>query len=407
MNSHMKPNRKHNLSAAVIVATLLASCAHAQNDPQSFQSRLIFPAQDKHVHSSSIVACPNGDLIAVWFHGSGERSANDVKIQGARLKKGGMAWGEVFTAADTPGLPDCNPVVFLDGRKRLWLSWLVVRVNRWEQSLLKYKISTDYEGSGPPRWQWQEVILIQPDADFPKQLREGFKKLGFEQRMWGEYARAYDDLLVEAASDPVKRDIGWMTRAQPLRITSGAHAGRLLLPLYSDGFNISLMAISDDDGENWRASKPMVGLGNVQPTLARRKDGTIVAFMRDGGVEPGRVMVSESKDDGERWSVAKDTDLPNPGSSLAVINLADGRWLMALNDTEDGRHQLAVMVSDDEGRTWKGKQYLDKSPPREGGYGYPTLIQADNGRVHVTYTHDVKTGKSIKHVEFDPAWLAR
>lgn len=403
----MKPNRKHNLSATLIVTTLLAGCAHAQNDPQSFQSRLIFPAQDKHVHSSSIVACPNGDLIAVWFHGSGERSANDVKIQGARLKKGGMAWGEVFTAADTPGLPDCNPVVFLDGRKRLWLSWLVVRVNRWEQSLLKYKISTDYEGSGPPRWQWQEVILIQPDADFPKQLREGFKKLGFEQRMWGEYARAYDDLLVEAASDPVKRDIGWMTRAQPLRITNGAHAGRLLLPLYSDGFNISLMAISDDDGENWRASKPMVGLGNVQPTLARRKDGTIVAFMRDGGVEPGRVMVSESKDDGERWSVAKDTDLPNPGSSLAVINLADGRWLMALNDTEDGRHQLAVMVSDDEGRTWKGKQYLDKSPPREGGYGYPTLIQADNGRVHVTYTHDVKTGKSIKHVEFDPAWLAR
>ncbi len=225
--------------------------------------------------------------------------------------------------------------------------------------------------------------------------------------MWGEYARPYDELLVEAARDPVKRDIGWMPRARPLRIIEGAHAGRLLLPLYSDGFNISLMAISDDDGDNWRASKPMVGLGNIQPTLARRKDGTIVAFMRDGGEAPKRVMVSESKDDGETWSVARDTDLPNPSSSLALVNLSDGRWLLVLNDTENGRHQLAVVVSEDEGRTWEGKKYLDKSPPREGNYGYPTAVQSRNGRVHVTYTHDVKGGKSIKHVDFDPAWLAR
>jgi predicted neuraminidase len=401
-----KPKHLHTLFV-MIGSMLLAGCAWAESNSEQIRSRLIFPAQTKHVHSSSIVECPNSDLLAVWFHGSGERTANDVVIQGARLKQGETAWGEVFVAADTPGLPDCNPVVFLDGRQRLWLAWLVVRVNRWEQSLLKYKLSTDYEGNGAPRWQWQDVILIQPDADLPEHLRKGFKQLGYEQQMWGEYAKPYDELLVEAAADPVKREIGWMTRAKPLRITEGAHAGRLLLPLYSDGFNISLMAISDDDGDNWRPSKPMVGLGNIQPTLARRKDGTIVAFMRDGGESPKRVMVSESKDDGETWSVARDTDLPNPSSSLALVSLSDGRWLMVLNDTEDGRHQLAVVVSEDEGRLWKVKKYLDKSPPREGGYAYPTTIQARDGRVHVTYTHDEKPGKSIKHVEFDPAWLAR
>jgi len=386
---------------------LLPGCAWAESDSELFKSRLIFPAQAKHVHSSSVVECPNGDLLAVWFHGSGERSANDVVIQGARLKKGASAWGEVFVAADTPGLPDCNPVVFLDGRQRLWLAWVVVRVNRWEQSLLKYKISTDYEGDGAPRWQWQEVILLQPGDDFPEQLRQGFKQLGYEQRMWAEYAKPYDELLVEAAADPVKRGIGWMTRAKPLRIAEGAHAGRLLLPLYSDGFNISLIAISDDDGDNWRPSKPMVGLGNNQPTLARRQDGTIVAFMRDDGELPGRVLLSESKDDGESWSVSRDTDLLNPGSSLALVSLADGRWLMVCNDTEEGRHQLAAIVSADEGRTWTGKKYLDKSPAGESEFSYPTAIQARNGRVHVTYTHRVKAGKSIKHVEFDAGWLAR
>lgn len=403
----MKPAHPPTLTAVIIISLLLAGHALAASGQEPMHSRLIFPAQSKHVHSSSIVECPNGDLLAVWFHGSGERTANDVVIQGSRLKQGAAAWGEVFVAADTPGLPDCNPVVFLDGRQRLWLVWPVVRLNRWEQSLLKYRVSTDYTSEGPPRWEWQDVILIQPGDDFPGLLRAGFKKLGFEQDMWGEYARPYDELLVEAAADPVKRDIGWMPRARPLRITEGAHVGRLLLPLYSDGFNISLMAISDDDGDTWRASKPMVGLGNIQPTLARRKDGTIVAFMRDGGESPKRVLVSESKDHGETWSVARDTDLPNPSSSLALVSLSDGRWLMVLNDTEDGRHQLAAAVSDDEGRTWTVKKYLDKSPPREGNYGYPTAIQSRNGRVHVTYTHDVKGGKSIKHVDFDPAWLAR
>src|SRR5688572_21695593 len=252
----MKPSPQHHLLVILVIFMLPAGGAWAESDAQSFRSRLIFPAQSKHVHSSSVVECPNGDLLAVWFHGSGERTANDVVVQGGRLKKGADAWGQVFVAADTPGLPDCNPVLFLDGRQRLWLAWLVVRVNRWEQSLLKYKLSADYEASGPPRWQWQDVILIQPGNDFPEHLRKGFKQLGYEQAMWGEYAKPYDELLVEAAADPVKRDIGWMTRAKPLRLTEGAHAGRLLLPLYSDGFNISLMAISDDDGDTWRASKP-------------------------------------------------------------------------------------------------------------------------------------------------------
>jgi hypothetical protein len=35
----------------------------------------------------SIIECPNGDLLACWFHGSGERTADDVVIQDAWLQK--------------------------------------------------------------------------------------------------------------------------------------------------------------------------------------------------------------------------------------------------------------------------------------------------------------------------------
>ena len=55
--------------------------------PRVFET-LIFQPQEKHVHGSSIVSLPSGDMLAAWFQGSGERTADDVKIMGARLVKG-------------------------------------------------------------------------------------------------------------------------------------------------------------------------------------------------------------------------------------------------------------------------------------------------------------------------------
>ena len=56
--------------------------------------QLIFPFQEKHVHGSSIVSLPNGDLLTAWFYGSGERKEDDVRIMGARLKKGAKQWSD-------------------------------------------------------------------------------------------------------------------------------------------------------------------------------------------------------------------------------------------------------------------------------------------------------------------------
>jgi hypothetical protein len=88
---------------------------------------------------------------------------------------------------------------------------------------------------------------------------------------------------------------------------------RLLVPLYSDGFSFSLMAISDDWGATWKTSTALVGFGNLQPSLARQKDGTLVAYMRDNGPPPKRLMVSRPTDRGETWSTVEDSDVPTPG----------------------------------------------------------------------------------------------
>ena len=386
---------------AMIACLFLASVARQLSAQPYYHDEPLFPLQDKHAHGSSIVECPNGDLLACWFFGSGERTADDVIIQGARLKKGAKNWSTVFLMADTPNFPDCNPVLFIDQKERLWLFWITVTAHRWERSILKYRISSDYQKAGAPNWDWQDIILLNPGEKFAATIQSEFEKNVTAEPMWSEYALPYVNMIIEAAKDPVKREIGWMTRIHPLVLGSG----RILLPLYSDGFNICLAAISDDVGEHWRASSPMVGLGPIQPTFIQKNDGTLVAYFRDSGDPPMRVLKSVSQDNGETWSFAVDTEIPNPGSSLEVIKLKDNRWLMAYNDVEEERHSMALSLSDDEGNSWHWKKNINVPDEKIKSYAYPSLIQAKDGLIHLTFSYHEPMGKTIKHAVFNVEWL--
>ena len=362
----------------------------------------LFEPVDKHVHGSSIVQCPDGGYLACWFHGSGERTADDVQVLGARKPAGADAWSPVFPMADTPGFPDCNPVLYIDAEKRLWMFWIAVMAHGWENSLLKYRRADEYEGEGPPEWNWQGVIMLKPGEAFQPTIEEKFDELNMEGGMWAEYALPYTRMVIEAAGDPLKRQMGWMTRIHPLTLPSG----RILLPLYSDGFNVSLVAISDDNGATWRASRPMVGAGPIQPTLVRRDNGDIVAYLRDSGDAPPRAMVSVSTDDGETWSAAVDSAIPNPGSSLEAIELGSGAWVLVLNDTPFGRGRLSAWLSEDEGETWTHKRVIEPSDPLPGrSFSYPSVIQDRDGRIHATYSVRREDGGTIREAVFTEGWI--
>lgn len=383
-----------------IIITLIVISFNLLFGQSKIDSTLIFPMQEQHVHSSSIVELPNGDFLVCWFQGSGERTANDVLVNGSRLRKGETKWSKPFLMADTPGQPDCNPMMFLNNSGKLYLVWIVVRANRWEQSILKVRTTTDYNKEGAPNWEWQDVILMKPGAEYEKRVAEQFKKYGREYLAWAEYALPYEEMLIEAAKDPKKRETGWMTRTHPTILENG----KILLPLYSDGFNFGLIAISEDDGETWKSSLPIVGRGLNQPSLIVRNDGSIDAYMRDDGDEPGRIMLSHSDDEGYSWTYAVESDIPNPGASIEVLKLKNGDWLLAYNDVDDGRYSIAVAISDDEGKTWKWKKKLEN---RKGGsFSYPSVIQADDGKIHITYSYRLSdTQKSIKYAAFDEEWV--
>ena len=133
---------------ALALGALIGQCALGADRP-IYQSELIFPLETWHDHASCIIEAPNGDLLVCWFHGSGERTADDVKIEGARLRKGSRRWSSRFTLADTPGFPEGNPCMFIDPANRLWLIHTTILANTWESALLKVRISRDYQHNAP------------------------------------------------------------------------------------------------------------------------------------------------------------------------------------------------------------------------------------------------------------------
>ena len=423
----------------------------------------IFPPVQEHVHGSTIVELPNGDLLAAWFQGSGERWADDVRIMGARLKKGAERWSKPFLMADTPGFPDINPILFLDAQKRLWLMWYTVIANQWETSLLKYRISEDYtprgEGAPPsdrgqdardtnaPKWAWQDVLHVKPGDSAERGIQPSDRFVKSVERQIEEYAKYIKDdlyasqpargvmaaglwkawgarMLSKARGEDMVRKgqlqspagsskeadlgypyfqrMGWQTKNKAVLV----EGKRLLVPLYSDGFSFSLMAFTDDGGQSWRFSEPLVGAGNIQPSIATRADGTLVAYMRDNGSAPKRLHISVSKDQGLTWSPVRDSELPNPGSGADVVTLRNGHWVLAYNDTERGRESLAVSLSTDEGKTWSHTRHLESGSSEKSSpsAAYPSIIQGADDGLHVVYSYH-GTSKTIKQAHFTEAWL--
>jgi predicted neuraminidase len=419
----------------------------AQQKKESF----IFPYQQSHVHGPTVVELPNGDLLSAWFEGSGERWADDVAIMGARLKKGKTEWSKPFVMADVPDFPDINPMMFMDTRGKLWLMWYTVLSNQWESSLPKYRISSDFKGDGAPLWEWQEVLHVKPGNKTERGIQEGDKFVeginaqlneyedylkseiypknpGMEERFasrWPRFRSKIDSLAkgknqtrkgriqkdgktIDAnLGYPISRRLGWQTKNKPI-ILDGK---RLIVPFYSDGLSCTLFAITDNWGKNWQFSNPVIGGGGIQATIAIKKDGTLVAYMRDNGPAPKRIQYTESKDNGLTWSIPKDTELPNSGAGFDMVTLKNGDWLLVYNHLENGRFNLTVALSNDGGKTWKWKKNLenDLRGEKATSFHYPAVIEGKDGIFHTVYSYHRKDSKpdkkSIKWMSFDINWL--
>jgi predicted neuraminidase len=152
---------------AALALTTLALLAGLQPEPPGesprFSAELVFPLHHQHNHAPSIAELAGGELIVSWYRGSGERTADDVAVYGARLKPGAAGWSEPFLLVDTPGFPDCNTCLMAGRDGGLWLFWPVILANSWESCLTHYLVASNPAGDGAPQWDRNGVILLRPD----------------------------------------------------------------------------------------------------------------------------------------------------------------------------------------------------------------------------------------------------
>jgi predicted neuraminidase len=334
-----------------LIATL--STAMASPHPAVVSSTFINAhAAYRESHASTIAETSPGKLVAAWFGGTKERHP-DVCIRVAHFEND--AWTpdvEVANGVQADGtrLPTWNPVLFAPKDAPLQLF---------------YKV-----GPSPSEW-WGMVI----------ESKDGGKT-------WGPPRRLPDGIL-----GPIKN--------KPVALTDGSW----LSPSSdeSDGWRVHFEH-SPDAGKTWQKIGPVAmgpKLEAIQPSVLFHEDGRLQALCRS---KQGVVAQTWSKDGGQSWSPLTASVLPNPNSGTDAVTLSDGRQLIVYNhsghrpdEAKGNRWPLDIAVSKD-GLDWQRVVTLETEPCKSG-YSYPAVIQAADGRVHVTYTFD---RKAIKHVVVDP-----
>lgn len=354
---------KINIIASVLLCILLfCSCKSVLHNKTWKEGILVDEfiyekAPYPSCHASTIVEASNGDLIASWFGGTQERNP-DVTIWLSRKEKNSSKWTEAIQVADGVmndqlRYPTWNPVLYQIPEGDL---------------MLFYKI-----GPKPSEW-------------------------------WGMYITSSDNGRTWSKPNSMPKDFLGPIKNKPVLINNGT----LLCPssIEGDGWRLR-MESTTDFGKTWQMSDTLSRgkdkINAIQPSILFHKGGKIQAIARTRN----RALASTwSVDNGKTWSDLKLLDLPNNNSGTDAVTLKNGSHVLVYNhvlppgDLAKGpRTPLNISVSKD-GIHWNAALILEDSKISQ--YSYPSIIQSNDGMIHVVYTW---RRERIKYVKIDPSKL--
>lgn len=309
-------------------------------------------------HCATLIALPDGSLLAAWFGGRYE-TAPGMAILAARRVPGCERWSVPTVIAEMGGFALGQPVFLTHPHGELWLFFDVI-----EQPTVSGDIPFN---ALPPVAGW---VSAQP---FWQRSCDG-------GQTWDRPRQLMDYP-------------GLMFRSRPLMLP-----GRIIIPVYDEKTWQSRMLISDDKGQTWQLTSPLTTpTGNIHPCLVALGEGRILAYMRTGG-RGGVIWRAESADGGATWTSPTPTDIPNPNSGIDLLRLHSGRLVLAFNNSPARRTPLCVMIAEEDER-WGWMRTLEEGPAE---YSYPTLIQTSDGIIHMVYTYQ---REHIHYASFDEVWL--
>ncbi len=315
----------------------------------------------RSVHVASLCELPDGTVAATWYGGTRE-GARDVNIFFATQAPGGDTWtAERSIITAQMAVRDLNravrkvgnALILCDASGKLSLLYVTITLGGWSGSTLNLTTSADQGKT----WTPTRRLTLSPFFNISELVKNGPTPL----RAGGWAIPIYHELLGKFPEILWLRESGGDVLAMKSRVLGGRA-----------GFQPAMTSLNANDG---------------------------LLYLRDTS-DHRRISVTRTSDSGRNWSQAQDLDLPNPGSGLDAVRLSDGRLLLAFNDSVQGRANLRLAISADEGRTWKRIATVAEEPGAE--FSYPFLMQARDGNIHLAFTWK---RKNIRHIVFNEAWL--
>ena len=157
--------------------------------------------------------------------------------------------------------------------------------------------------------------------------------------------------------------------------------GRLVLPFHGGSghqhtqHNVAGCFVSDDGGRSWRQTPAAIDLpmrGAMEASVAELADGRLLMSLRS---QLGTVMLCESRDRAETWSLPWSSGLTAPESSTCLRRIGDNSALLLVWNGvafyEPKHHHfgprtpLTLAWSADGGRTWRRIGDLETDPNGE------------------------------------------
>ncbi|MHC4337188.1 MAG: SUMF1/EgtB/PvdO family nonheme iron enzyme [Planctomycetota bacterium] len=328
-----------------------------------------------HNHCPAIVECPNGDLLAIWYTGIGERERN-MAVAASRLRWGSKEWEPASPFWDPPDRNDTALSLWFDGKKTIYHFNSLSISSNWARMAVVMRTSTD---SGAT---WSRPRLILPDHNRSVQI-----------------------------SEPV------------IRLNDGGIA------ITHDGGRT--LWVSRDEGLTW--TNPAGTVSGNHPSVVQLSDGRLFGLGRGGDID-GRMPVSLSTDGGETF-IYSASEFPgiDGGQRLVLLRLRDKKDVVFLasfgsfgtipdvpvmiTDSQGNKHQAKELfgaLSLDGGKTWPYKRVISPggrpitTECTDGGAvtlsglssehrGYMSVCQGLDGVIHLI--------SSRQHYAFNLKWL--
>jgi predicted neuraminidase len=319
------------------------------------------------VHAASLITLNDGAVRAFWFAGSRE-GAPDVSIYSSVYDSKFSNWSAPTVVIDRVSAEKAlsryiaklgNPVPARLPDGRLQLFFVTVSLGGWAGSSIS-AITSDDEGLT-----WSN----------PKRL----------------------------ISSPLL-NLSTLVKSPGVTFTDGL----LGVPAYHEWIGRFGELLRIDAGQVIDKRRMSSGRSAIQPLLFVNDAQDATAYFRQtrSSGMPKQIPVSHTQNAGQSWQQSEDLAIANPNSAVTGLVLKSGARILVLNNIENGRYRLVLLMSYPKTGQWQTLEVLedDESLPdaQRKEFSYPYLVTVDGDDAHLVYTWD---RKKIRHRYFPGPWL--